>query len=115
MLRELDGFAGHTIVKQYFNSMESVRHFVRGIALSIPEDAGQDGPNGVMIMPQSMSNPDRKRHREVPSEPAGQQERALRHREAILSEQRGYELIAAMQPDVGNELLSDLDAFDIPP
>ena len=31
----------------------------------------------------------------------------------MTGDQRGFELIAAMQPDVGNELLADLDDFHV--
>ena len=109
------GFAGHFIVKQYLNGMDSVRDCVRGLVASIPDDAGQDGPNGTMIIPRNMSNPERKRRREPTPEPDDGHGGALGHQAAMYSEQRGFELIAAMQPDAGNELLSDLDAFHIQP
>lgn len=93
--------------------MDSVRDFVKGVVSSIPDNVGQEGPNGVIIMPPSMSNPERKRWRVELPEPVGQSS-ADRHQADRDRVQRGLELIAAMQPDVGNELLCDLDAFDIP-
>ena len=92
-----------------------MRDFVRGLIQSTADDAGQDGPNGTIIIHRSMSNPERKRWREDIPEPDGGHKGAPGHQAAMLSEQRGFELIAAMQPEAGNELSSDLDAVHILP
>lgn len=63
--------------------MDSLRDFVRGLVLSIPEDAGQELPNGTMIIPRSMSNPEMKSRREDIPEPDGRQGGALRHQAAM--------------------------------
>ena len=98
---------------QFLHGMDSVREFVSNVVASIPDDAGEDGANGMMNIPRSLENPSRKRHREDTPEPengAGRVEGGL-----MSGYQRGYELIAAMQPDAGNELLVDLDGFAVNP
>ena len=94
---------------QLLHGMDSVRDFVRSVVVSIPDDAGEDGANGMMKIPRSLENPSRKRHREDTPEP----ENGARRVGFMSGYQRGYELIAAMQPDAGNELLADLDDFDV--
>lgn len=109
------GFAGQVIVKQYLKGMDSLREFVKGVILSIPDDAGEEGPNGMLNIAHSLSNPERKRRRDDSSEPKGERDERSGDQEAMDSLQRGFKLIAAMQPDAGNELLHDLDDFLLPP
>ena len=96
---------------QFLHDMDSVREFVRSVVASIPDDAGEDDANGLMKIPRSLENPSRKRHRQDTPEPengAGRVEGGF-----ASGYQRGYELIAALQPDAGNELLVDLDDFAV--
>ena len=98
--------------------MDSVREFVKGIVLSIPNDAGKDGPGGMMIVPRHKETPTRKRRREHTPEPDadGGGTGGLSKRQQLIADyERGFRLIAAMQPDAGNELLHELDDFPIPP
>ena len=62
-----------------------------------------------------MDNPPRKRHRSNTPAPNSGAAGASGHQGASCSYQRGSDLICATQPDVGKELLSDLDDFQIPP
>ncbi|KAL0020497.1 hypothetical protein WJX77_011381 [Trebouxia sp. C0004] len=95
---------GSTIVKQFLDGMDSVKDCVKNIVASIPDDAGEDGPCGSMKIPRTLENPARKRHREdTPESKSGAREAA--DGQGMSHYQRGLELIAAMQPDVGNELL----------
>ena len=48
---------GQIIVKQYLKGVDSVRDFVRGIVMSIANDVGENGLDGMM---NSMDNPKRK-------------------------------------------------------
>lgn len=98
---------------QYLDGMDSVRDFVKNAVASIPDDAGEDDSNGLMIIPSSLENPSRKRHQEVTPEPKIGAESGSVQKEPMSGFQRGYELIAAMQPDVGNELLADLDEYAV--
>ncbi|DBB02901.1 TPA: hypothetical protein ACH3X1_013504 [Trebouxia sp. C0004] len=103
---------GSTIVKQFLDGMDSVKDCVKNIVASIPDDAGEDGPCGSMKIPRTLENPARKRHREdTPESKSGAREAA--DGQGMSHYQRGLELIAAMQPDVGNELLGDLDDFPV--
>ena len=84
---------------QFLHGMDSVRNFVRNVIVSIPDDAGEADANGMMKIPRSLENPSRKRHREDTPEP----ENGARRVGVMSGFQRGYELIAAMQPDAGND------------
>ena len=91
--------------------MDNVREFVKNIIASIPDDAGEDGPCGTMKISQTLENPARKRHQEdTPVSSSGAREAS--DRQGMSDYQRGFELIAAIQPDVGNELLDDLQVDD---
>ena len=107
----IDWFAGNYIVMQHLHGMDSVRDFVKNVVASIPDDAGEDDANGMMNIPQSLENPSRKRHREDTPEPGNSVRGGSLQGGHMSGYQRGYELIAAMQPDAGNELLGDLDDF----
>ena len=50
-------FAGNNIVKQFLHGMDSVRDFIRNVVASIPDDAGEDGANGVIKIPHRLENP----------------------------------------------------------
>ena len=39
---DIDWFAGNNIVMQFLHGMDSVRHFIRNVVASIPDDAGED-------------------------------------------------------------------------
>lgn len=94
-----------------------MREFVKGIVLSIPDNAGKDGPGGMMIVPRQMENPTRKRRREDTPEPdaGGGGTGGTFKRQQLIDYERGFRLIAAMQPDAGNELLHELDDFSVAP
>ena len=96
---------------QLLHGMDSVRDFVRNAVASIPDDAGEDDANGMMKIPHSLENPSRKRHREDTTEPGNSTPGGSFQGGHMSRYQRGYELIAAMQPDAGNELLVDLDGL----
>ena len=98
---------------QFLHGMDSVRDFIRNVVASIPDDAGEDGANGMMNIPLSLENPSRKRHREDTPDPGNGAGGASFQGKPVSGYQRGYELIAAMQPDAGNELLVDLDDFAV--
>lgn len=110
---ELYWLAGNNIVQQFLRGMDSVRDFVRNVVVSIPDDAGEDDEHGLMKIPRSLENPSRKRHREDTPEPGNNAGGASFLGEPVSGYQRGCELIAAMQPDAGNELLVDLDVFGV--
>ena len=96
---------------QFLHGMDSVREFVKSVVFSIPDDAGEDDANGMMKIPHSLENPSRKRHRPCSPQPENSAGRA---EGGFASEyQRAYDLIAALQPDAGNELLVDLDDFAV--
>ncbi len=95
------------------SDIPSVRDFVKNVVISIPDDAGEDGPNGVMKIPRTLQNPSRKRHREDTPEPGSGAGGGSGQGGGVSGYQRGLELIAAMQPDVGSELLADLDDFAV--
>ena len=97
-------------MKHFLNGMEEVRNFVKNVIDSIPDDAGEDGPRGNMKISRTLENPARKRHREGTAESSSGAREAL-DGQGMADYRRGLELIAAMQPDVGNELLGDLDDF----
>ena len=96
---------------QFLHGIDSVRDFIKNVVASIPDDAGEDDTNGMMKIPHSLKNPSRKRHREDTPERGSSARGSLIQGGQMSGYQRGYELIAAMQPDVGNELLGDLDDF----
>lgn len=98
---------------QFLHGMDSVRDFIKNIVASIPDDAGEDDANGIMKIPHSLENPSRKRHREDTPEPGNGARGGSFQGGHMSGYQRGYELIAAMQPDAGNELLGDLDDFAV--
>ena len=98
---------------QFLHGMDSVRDFIRNVVASIPHDAGEDDANGMMKIPRSLENPSRKRHREDTLEPGNSAGGGSFKGGPTSGYQRGYELIAAMQPDAGNELLADLDDFAV--
>ena len=98
---------------QFLHGMDSVRDFIRNVVASIPDDAGEDDANGMMNIPRSLENPSRKRHREDTPDPGNGAGGASFQGEPVSGYRRGYELIAAMQPDAGNELLVDLDDFAV--
>ena len=100
-------------MKQFLHGMDSVRDFIRNVVASIPDDAGEDGANGVMKIPHRLENPSRKRYREDTPEPGNSAREGSVQGGDMSGYQRGYELIAAMQPDAGNELLGDLDDFAV--
>lgn len=93
--------------------MDSVRDFVKDAVASIPDDAGEDDSNGLMIIPSSLENPSRKLHREDTPKPKNGAESGSVQGKPMSGFQRGYALIAAMQPDVGNVLLADLDEYAV--
>ena len=110
----VDWSAGNNIVMQFLHGMDSVRDFITNVVASIPDDAGEDDANGIMRIPYSLENPSRKkRHREDTPEPGNGARGGSFQGGHISGYQRGYELIAAMQPDAGNELLGDLDDFAV--
>ena len=43
--------AGNNVVQPFLRGMDSVRKFIKDVASSIPDDAGDDGPNGMMKIP----------------------------------------------------------------
>ncbi|DBA80867.1 TPA: hypothetical protein ACH3X1_008075 [Trebouxia sp. C0004] len=93
--------------------MDSVRDFIRNVVASIPDDVGEDGANGVIKIPHRLENPSRKRYREDTPEPGNSAREDPFQGGDMSGYHRGYELIAAMQPDAGNELLGDLDDFAV--
>ena len=107
----LDCFAGNNIVLQHLHGMDSVRDFVKKIVASIPDDAGEDDAEGNIKIPDSLESPSRKRHRDDTPQPGNSARAGSSQGEHRSGFQRGYELIAAMQPEAGNELLGDLDDF----
>ena len=110
---DVDWFAGNDIVMQFLHGMDSMRDFIRNVVATIPDDVGGDDANGMMKIPHSLENPSRKRNHEDTPEP-GNGPRGGSFQEGHMSRyQTGYELIAAMQPDAGNELLCDLDGFAV--
>ena len=100
-------------MKQFLHGMDSVRDFIRNVVASVPDDAGEDGANGVIKIPHRLENPSCKRYREDTSEPGNSAREGSFQGGDMSGYQRGYELIAAMQPDAGNELLGDLDDFAV--
>ena len=112
---KLHGFAGDTVVLEYLQGMESVREFVSKVVTSIPDDAGEDGPDGEMKIPRSLQTPMRKRRREDTPPPRGGAGGASGQGAPMSSQQLGFALMAAMEADVGNELLHDLDDYPFLP
>ena len=110
---DVDWFAGNNIVMQFLHGMDSVRDFIRNVVASIPDDAGEDDANGMIKIPHRLENPLRKRHREDTPEPGNSAREGSFQGGHMSGYQRGYELLAAMQPDAGNELLGDLDVFAV--
>ena len=98
---------------QFLHGMDSVRDFIRNVVASIPDDAGENDANGMMKIPHSLENPSRKCHREDTLEPGNSNPGRSFQGGHMSRYQRGYELIAAMQPDAGNELLGDLDGLTV--
>lgn len=95
--------------------MDNVRDFVRKVVTSIPPDAGEDGPGGQMKIPHSLQTPLRKRRRGDTPERQSGAGGGSGQGGPMSSYQTGFALIAALQADVGNELLDDLDDFPILP
>ena len=98
---------------QFLHGMDRVRDFIRHVVASIPDDAGEDDANGIMKVPRSLENPSRKCHREDATEHGNGARGDLLQGGHMSGYERGYELIAAMQPDAGNEFLGDLDDFAV--
>ena len=98
---------------QLLHGMDSVRDFIRNVVASIPDDAGEDDANGMMKIPHSLENPSCKRHREDTTEPGNSTLGGSFQGGHMSRYQTGYELIAAMQPEAGNELLGDLDGLTV--
>ena len=67
----------------------------------------------MMKMPHSLENQSRKCHQEDTSEPGNGASGGSFQGGHLSGYQRGYELIAAMHPDAGNESLGDLDEFAV--
>ena len=110
---DVDWFAGNNIVIQFLHGMDSVRDFVKTGVASIGGDAGENKANGIGKGRPSLERPSRKRHREDTPEPRNDARRGSFQGGHMPGYQRGYEFIAAMQPDAGNELLGDLDDFAV--
>ena len=98
---------------QFLHGMDSVRDFIVKVVASIPDDAAEDDANGMMNIPHSLENPSRKWHREDALEHGNAARGGLSQGGHMSGYERGYQLIAAMQPDAGNELLGDLDDFAV--
>ena len=47
---------GQNILKLYLSGMANVWEFVKGIVLSVPDNAWKDGPGGMMIVPRQMES-----------------------------------------------------------
>ena len=110
---DVDCFAGNNIVMQFLHGMDSVRDFIRDVIASIPDDAGDDDANGMMKIPHSLENPSCKCHRENTPEPGNSTKGSSFQGGHMSRYQRGCELIAAMQPDAGNESLGNLDGLTV--
>jgi len=105
-------YAGCVVVKQYLNSMDEVRDFYSDLYENMPQDLGEDGPDGAMIMPNSLPQPTRKRRRSKGAEPSGSQERGASNegQRAHLLLQMQLLAAAAASDDIAN--LASLDDFE---
>ncbi len=95
--------------------MDGMQQFIKGVVGSIPDDAGKDGPDGIMHIPCNLENPSRKRRRDDTPEPDVSADGVAGQQAALRRLQRGYALLSSMQPEAGNELLHELQDFPVLP